>query len=112
MIARPPKRDGAIDPRRQLRDGAGRLGRPEKTGAEHECIAEPERQSGDEGDLDHIGNAQTPGGVDTKADGAGGEDRRAKIVPDRVADEACQRRDPKRHVAASDRVQREVIVKR
>ena len=84
----------------------------QSSGAEDECVAQPERQPGDKGDFDHIGNAQAPGGVDAKPDGAGGEDRRAKIVPDRVADEACHGGDPIRHLAAADRAQREVIVKR
>ena len=57
-------------------------------------------------------NAQAPGGIDAKPDRAAGEDRRAKIVPDRIADEARHRRDPIRHVAAADRAQREIIVER
>ncbi len=40
------------------------------------------------------------------------EDRRAKIVPDGVADEACHRGDSIGHVAATDRAQREVVVER
>ena len=87
-------------------------GAHKQAGAEDECVAQPERQPGDKRDFDHIGNAQAPGGVDAKPDGSGGEDRRAKIVPDGVADEACHRGDPIRHLAAADRAQREVVVKR
>ena len=104
------ERKNAIEPERQLVDGARGLRRIEHAEAEHGGVAEPESQPGDEADLGDLDHAQSPGGIDAVAHRAAGEDAGADIVPDRVAGEAGQRRDAIRHLGAADRAQREQIV--
>jgi hypothetical protein len=75
-------------------------------------VAEPERQAGDERYLGDVDQPQTPRPIDSESDHTAGEDRRAEIVSDRVAQKSGQRRNPVRDVRVTDRAQCEEIIKR
>ena len=91
--------------------GGRRPGMPGHADAEHEQVAEPERQPGDEADLCDVDRGQPIVRIDAEADRAAGKHRRADVVADRVAREARQRRDAIRDVLLADRAQREEIIK-
>ena len=103
-------RDQAVDCRRQLiHRGCGRR-MPGHADAEHEGVAEPECQSGQEADLGNVDRVQSVVRIDPEADRAAGEDGRADVVADGIAGEAGERRDPVGHVLLADRSQREEII--
>ena len=112
MSSERAERDRAVGPRRQLIDRARDVGRIGDADAEHDRIAEPEREAGDKGDLGDVDQGQAPRPIDSESHHAAGEDRRAEIVSDRVAQKSGERRDPVRNVRLADRAQREEIIER
>ena len=83
---------------------------PGHAAAEHEQIAEPEGEAGEEADLCDVDRGQAVIGIDPEADRAAGKDGGADIVPDRVAGEARQRGDAIGDVGLADGSQREEII--
>ncbi len=69
---------------------------------EHEGVAEPECQSGEEAYLGDVDGAQPVIRIDPEADRAAGEHGGADIVADCVAGEARQRRDAVGYVFLAD----------
>ena len=101
----------AVDPGRQLIDGARRVRRVDDAEAEHGGVAEPEGQAGNEADLGDLDRVEPERRIDAIAHRAAGEDAGADIVADRIAGEAGERGGRIGNVVAPDRAQREQIVK-
>ncbi len=93
-------------------DRGGRLRMPDHADAEHEGVAEPEGEAGDEADLGDVDRREAPVRIDAEADGAAGEDRGADVVADGVAREARQCGDAIGHLRLADGAQREQVVER
>ena len=100
----------AIEPRRQLVDGARGLRHIGDAETEHRGIAEPERQAGDEAKLGDLDGVEPPGRIDAVAHRTAGEHAGADVVADRIAGEAAERRDPVGDLRMADRAQGEQVV--
>ena len=85
---------------------------PGHADAEHESVAEPERQAGDEADFRDVDGVEAVIRIDPETDRAAGENRGADIVADGVAGESRQRGDAIGHLRLADGSQREKIIKR
>ena len=103
---------GAVEPGRQLIDGARSMRLEGDAESEHRGIAQPEGQSGHEADLRDVDGAQAPGRIDPVSDRAAGKHACSDIVTHRIAGEAGKRSHPVGHVGASDRAQRKQVVER
>src|SRR5262249_12925338 len=78
--------------------------------AEHEGIAEPEREPGYECDLGDIENTDTPLSIDTQPNNRSDDNDGAQIVADGVAREISERCNPIRYVAAADHAQGKELI--
>jgi hypothetical protein len=94
----------------QSQDVARHVRKIDHAGSEHGEIAKPERQPGKETDLRNVDDAQSELRINAVANGAAGKGSRADIMPDRIAREARQRRDPVRHVVCLDGAQCKQVV--
>ncbi len=103
-------RDQPVDRRRQLVHRGRRPRVPGHADAEHEDIAEPEGQPGEEADFCDVDGAEAVLRIDPETDRAAGEHGGADIVADRVAGEARQCSDAIGHVLLADGPQREEII--
>ena len=112
MPVRQASADQPVDAVRQQVHRARRGRMPDHADAEHEQIAEPEGQAGDEADLGDVDRGQAVVGIDPEPDRAAGEHRGAEIVADHIGGEARQRGDAVRHVQLADRTQGKEIVER
>ena len=110
MPARQPMRDQPVHGRRQQVHGGGRIGMPGHADAEHEQIAEPECQPGQEADFCDVDRGQPVVRIDAEADRAAGEYGGADIVADGVAGKTRHRRDAIGHVVLADRAQRKEVI--
>ena len=104
------KRQGTVQPGRQLIDRGRGLRVIGDAQSEHRGIAEPEGEPGQEADLGDVDRIQPPGRIDPVAHRAAGEDAGADIVADRIAGEGGERVDAVGDVRYADRPHREQIV--
>src|SRR5205823_12161037 len=95
-------RNHPVDRGRQLIHRGCGPGMPRHSDTEHEGIAEPERQPGEETDFGDVDGVQTVVRIDPETDGAAGKYGGADVVADRIAGKTRQRGDAVGHLLFAD----------